>query len=252
MSVLPPRPPLRSLLLAPVRVRTYGNLCYLALAFPLGVAYFTVLVVAFSLAVPLTLLLVGVPLLLATLLGVRGLAAGERLLARTLLGTALPAPSYGFLDGSPRKRVWALVVDRRTWLECGYLLAKFPIGIGAFTLLSTTLTVSLTLLATPLFYDRPGARVGFFPADPIAVSPSVTVPWGDLLVGVRVAATVTEWVADSLADALLLSALGLVGLVVSLNLVNGAAWLLAQFARVSLGDGGPTRTTLGRVADRVR
>ena len=237
MSLRPARPSLRSLLLAPVRLRTYGNLCFLALAAPFGMAYFLVVVTGLSLSVPLSLLLVGVPLLLATLLAVRGLAAVERWLARRLLGAAVPSPSHAFLSGSPRERVEGLVFDRRTWLECGYLLAKLPIGVSAFALLSTTLTVSVTLLATPLLYDRPGARVGFFPAAPVTISPSVTVPWGDLLVGVGVATRLSEWVVDSPADALVLSAVGLAVLLVSLNLLNGAAWLLARLAQLSLDDG---------------
>jgi len=237
MSHRPPRPSLRSVCVAPLRARTYRHLVYLALVFPLGTLYFNLIVVGLSLALPLAILVVGVPLFVATLLLVRGLAAVERRLTRYLLGTDLPRPGYPFLDGSPTERVKALVFDGATWRECCYLLLKFPAGVAAVAFLSTFLTVSLTLLATPVVYDTPGVRVGFFPRGSVTVTQSLSVPWGDLLVGVDVATTVSEWAVDSLADALLVSLLGVGCLFVTLNLVNAAAWLSARTAAVFLGEG---------------
>lgn len=212
-------------------------MAYLALVFPLGTLYFNLIVAGLSLALPLVILAVGVPLLVATLLLVRGLAAVERRLARYLLGTDLPSPAYPFLDGRPVERVKALVFDRATWRECCYLLLKFPAGVAAVVFLSTSLTVSLTLLATSVIYDTPGVRVGFFPSGQITLSQSLSVPWGDLLVGVDIVATVSEWAVDSLADAVVMSLLGVGCLFVTLNLVNVAAWLSARTAVVFLGVG---------------
>src|SRR5438309_5628057 len=51
--------------------QTYLNLTYLLLAFPLGTAYFILLVTGFSLGLGLMVTLVGVPVLLATLVAAR-------------------------------------------------------------------------------------------------------------------------------------------------------------------------------------
>lgn len=246
------RPSLWSLVSAPVRSRTYRNLTYVALSFPLGMGYFLALVTGLSLSVPLTVALVGVPPFLLTLLLARGLAAIERELAGSVLGLTVPSPTYRFLDGSVRERVAGLLLDRETWLECLYLLLKFPLGLCSSVFLLTTLTVSLTLLATPLYYDQPGARVGVFPAAPITLTQSLSVPWADLLVGVDVATTVSEWAVDSLGDALVFSAIGLVALVGTLNLVNALAWLSGWVAQWFLGDRTATRDALGRVTDAIR
>jgi hypothetical protein len=229
-------PSLRSAVAVPLQLETYLHLLYLGLAFPLGMVYFVVLVTGFSVSVPLSILIVGIPLLVATLLIVRGLGFIERLLANSLLNAEIAAPTYPFRDGSVFSRLRALIVNRRTWTECGYLLLKFPVGVGLFVFLVTALSMSLTFLATPMFYDEPGRRVGLFPGDPVTLSPSLSVPWGDVLVGAEVAITVSEWAVDSLADALLFSAFGAVLFLLTLHIVNLVAWLSRQYTRVFLGN----------------
>jgi len=229
-------PSLRSLAAAPVQARTYRHLLYLGVAFPLGLAYFVVLVVGFSISASLIVLIVGLPLLVVTLLVVRGLAAVDRLLANRLLDADIAAPAYPFRNGSVSDRVRALFVNHRTWVECGYLLSRFPMGIGVFVFLVTGLTTSLTFIATPVYYNTPGRRVGVFLTDPITVSPSLSVPWGDVLVGIEFAVTVRDWAGDSLGDALGFSVLGVILLLVTLNLVNLIAWLFRRYTRALLGD----------------
>jgi uncharacterized membrane protein len=245
VSVPPSLPSLRSLAAAPVQTRTYRHLLYLGLTFPLGVAYFVVLSVGLSLSASLIVLVIGLPLLVVTLLLVRGLAAVERLLANGLVDTDIAAPAYPFRTGSVPDRLRGLLLNRRTWIECGYLLSKFPAGVGIFVVLVTGLTTSLAFVATPVYYDTPGRRVGVFLADPVTVSPSLSVPWGDVLVGIEFAATVSQWAVDSLGEALAFSVLGVVLLVVTLNLVNLIAWLLRRYTRALLGD--PT-TALDRIS----
>jgi hypothetical protein len=236
VSVPPSLPSLRSLAAAPVRTRTYRHLLYLGLTFPLGTAYFVVLSVGFSLSASLIVLVIGLPLLVVTLLFVRGLAAVERLLANRLLDTDIATPAYPFRTGSVPDRLRGLLVNRRTWIECGYLLSKFPAGVGTFVFLVTGLTTSLAFVATPVYYDTPGRRVGVFLSDPVTVSPSLSVPWGDVLVGIEFAVTVSEWAVDSLGDALVFSVLGVVLLLVTLNLVNLGAWLFRRYTSALLGD----------------
>ena len=242
----------RSVVAAPLQPRTHLHLLYLGLAFPLGIGYFVVLVTAFSVSVSLSIIVVGIPLFVVTLLIVRGLGAIERLLANFLLDAEIAAPTYPFRGGSVSGRLRALLVNRRTWTECGYLLLKFPVGIGVFVFLVTALTTSLTFLATPVFYDEPGLRVGIFPADPVTLSPSLSVPWGDVLVGAQLAFTVSEWAVNSLADALLFSAAGAILLLLTLHIVNLLAWLSRQYTRALLGNPAAVSDHLSRFRDSVR
>ena len=229
-------PSVRSIVATPLQPRTYLHLLYLGMAFPLGIAYFVILITGFSIAVPLSVIVIGIPLFIVTLLIVRGLGAVERLLANRLLDTDIAAPTYPFLDGGVRDRLRALIVNRRTWTECGYLLLKFPIGIGAFVFLVTGLTTSVTFLATPMFYDEPGRRVGLLIADPVTLTPSLSIPWGNILVGAEFAVTISEWAVNSLADALFFSTIGAFLLLLTLHIVNFVAWLSRHYTRTLLGD----------------
>jgi hypothetical protein len=91
----------------------------------------------------------------------------------------------------------------------------------------------LAVVATPVDHDTRGRRVGVFLADPITVSPSLSVPRGDVLAGIEFAVTVSEWAVDSPGDAIAFYVLGVVLLLVTLSLV---AWLLRRYPRALLGD----------------
>src|SRR3954468_22489681 len=86
----PGRQAILGLLRAPIELRSYRNLLYLLLAFPLGLTYFLFLVVGLSLGLGLTIIWVGLPVLLLVLLGSRALSALERQLAIGLLGAEVP------------------------------------------------------------------------------------------------------------------------------------------------------------------
>jgi ABC-type transport system involved in cytochrome bd biosynthesis fused ATPase/permease subunit len=51
----------------------------------------------------------------------------------------------------------------------------------------------------------------------------------------------TSWEVDTLPEALAMSGLGLVALWVSINVLNGVAWLCGQWTRLLLGPETPTR-----------
>ena len=60
---------------APVEVRTYTNLFYLALAFPLGLFYFIFLLTGLALGFGLTIIWIGLPILAVVLAASWGMAA---------------------------------------------------------------------------------------------------------------------------------------------------------------------------------
>ena len=81
-----------------VRPRTYGNLLYLWLGFPLGLAYFVGLTVGISTGLPLSLLWIGLAILLVTFLAAWG-AAGPVLRAGCADGRR-GGPAAGFFHHS--------------------------------------------------------------------------------------------------------------------------------------------------------
>jgi Na+-transporting methylmalonyl-CoA/oxaloacetate decarboxylase gamma subunit len=231
-----PWPSARSVATALLRPRTYGNLAYLALAFPLGLAYFVVLTVGLSVGVGLAVLGVGVVLVLAILVGTMGLVTAERRLAEALLGVEIDAPRWKVADREGLgDRVTGLVLDPAVWLGLVFLLSKLFVGTAAFALLVSLLTPTAVLIATPLYYRTPGVEVGVFLPVDVTRELSLYVPWNELLVGVSFVVRLTSWQVDSLGDALVMSVLGVVVLVLVVNLLNAAAWLCGRWARLLLG-----------------
>lgn len=231
-----PSPTLQGLVTAPFRAQTYLKLVYLGLSFPLGIAYFVFLSVGLSLGAAFSLLLFGIPLLLAVLLVAHGLAEFERLQTRYLLDGDLTAPSFSFLeDVGLLERTKRLVLDGMTYRSVIFLASKLAVGVAAFTMLVTGVVTSAVFVATPLFYDRPGVNVGVFPTEPVQITSQIYVPWDDLLVGFESAVAIS-WRVNTLPEALLFSVFGLVLLVLSLNIFNAFAWLVGEYTRLMLGD----------------
>ncbi|MDB2260164.1 sensor domain-containing protein [Halorubrum ezzemoulense] len=227
-----------AVLSAPFRIRTYAAAAYLALSFPLGIAYFVCTAVGLSLGVSLSVLLVGVPILAATLGGVVLVSIGERVLARRLLGADIADPSWKVTEASGiADRALAAATDLAVWGALLFVLSKLIIGVAGFTLLTVVLSVGASLLAAPLYYDAPGASVGLILPEPIRRELSLVVPWEQFEVGVSFIVRLTSWEVSTLPGALLMSLFGVLAALVGLNVVSAAGWLCARWAEFALGAG---------------
>ncbi len=216
-----------------IRRQTYLNLVYLSLAFPLGLIYFIVLVVGFSLGFALLIIWIGAFILAAMFAIWWALAAFERFLAISLLRediapmAAPMAAPIAALPGSwvaeapapspsptPGRGVWEQVKAHLgnpvTWKSLAFLAAKFPLGLLSFIALVICLAVVLACLAAPVVYP-------FFP---------IEIQWW----GNAVSAIDTLW------EAIVMFFLGVVLLFLALHLLNGLAWISGRFARVMLGN----------------
>jgi hypothetical protein len=176
MDTETPKPPAGALarfLRAPIEARSYGNLLFLALAFPTGLAYFVFLSVGLSLGLGLTIVWVGLPIL-ALVVGLSfALAALERQLAIHLLGARVPpmAPTPP-PDPAVRAGAWQrfreFLANPVTWKGMGYLAVKFPLGLLSFVVLVTLVALAGAFLAAPFLYtwepiylfDRPVDNLG--------------------------------------------------------------------------------------------
>ncbi|WP_440766883.1 sensor domain-containing protein [Natronorubrum sp. DTA7] len=156
--------PLRWFFGVPFRARTYLNLCYLLLAFPLGIVYFTAVTVGFSLGFGLLVTLVGLPLFVLTLIGTTVLAAFDARLTSHLVGVDAPLPeslraenprSLSRAEDGVLDAISALVTAPTTWTSLVLVAAKFVYGILAFTVIVTAASVVLVALAAPLVYADP-------------------------------------------------------------------------------------------------
>ena len=191
---------------APFAPRTYGNLLFLLLCFPLGVFYFAFLTIGLTLGMGLTLIWIGLAVLALVFAGIWGLAAFERVQAIYLLGARIPpmGPPVKELPEGFFKRIGAFFKNPVTWKGMTYLLVKFPLGVLTFVSLVTLLSISAALLLAPFYYQWPG----------------IDMLW---------------WQVDTLGEALVCSAIGLMTLFVSLNLLNGLALLWRAIATQMLG-----------------
>lgn len=152
-----------------IKGRTYANILYLLLAFPLGLLYFVFLAVGISLGIGLYIILIGLPLLILTLLAWRQFVKLERFQSHRLLGARIEPENI--LRWSSDQNAWRWFRSRLssplTWKGLGYLFLKFPLGLLAFVLLIVLGVVSLVFISIPFIYQHvnvdigPGLTLGF-------------------------------------------------------------------------------------------
>lgn len=188
---------------APVRPATYKRLAYLLLAFPLGIAYFVGLTAGASTGIGMAVTIVGVPILIATLVGSRVASKIEAYLARSLLNRRVPAPaaleqdgewSFTDPDDGYLNTLKSFLTATDTWTSVGVVFIKFLYGHVAFVATVTAGSLVVTLLAAPFVYDSAG----------------VTYQFG-------------SYVIDTFPESMALFGTGVVGLFVALNLLNRLA-----------------------------
>lgn len=191
---------------APVEVRSYTNLFYLLLSFPLGVFYFTFLVTGLATGFALTLIWIGLPLLALVFAASFGMAALERRLAIHLLGAKVPpmSPPPVAEPQSIWQTIQQFLSNPVTWKGMGYLFLKFPLGILSFVVTVTLLSVSAALILAPAAYT-----------------------WGEI--------NFVIWDVDTYFETFLVSGMGVLFLFLSINLLNGLALVWREFAEVMLG-----------------
>src|SRR5215471_11665553 len=133
---------------------TAGNIAFLLLSFPLGLIYFIVTMIGFVVGLSTLILWIGLPILFATLVLIRAMAAVERRMATNLLHVSFSyqpqihdGPQMGFW-----RRFGSILRDPLTWTSTIYMILKLPLGIISFTLALVLPFVSLAITVLPLVY----------------------------------------------------------------------------------------------------
>lgn len=186
--------------------RTYLNIAYLMIGFPIGLAYFVFYVTAGALGIGLAILGIGLLILFLLVLAAWGLAHVERGLANTLLGANVaPIPPTAVEEGG-WPWVKSVFGNPVTWKGLAFQLLKFPLGLASWIVTIVVLSVVGGFLAAPIV---------------LAFGGEVQIdPW---------------FVANTPEKAWIATAIGLAAVVPALHLLNGLAYLWAVFARLMLG-----------------
>ena len=209
--------------------RSYINLFYLFLAFPLGTMYFVLLVTGLSVGLSTLIIWIGVPILGLMGLASWGLTAMEREMAIHWLGIAVPPMSTRVLPENANlwTRTKSYLGNPTLWKGLVYLFVKFPFGIFSFTLVVTLVSLSFGLALEPLVYL-------------VSTSLYHAFGWGgndytlSLFTGELISINGTfDWA--NFLKLLTETPLGLALGLLSLHVMNGVAWLWGQFARLMLG-----------------
>ena len=198
------------------QARTYRHFVYLALAFPLGLAYFVFLVTGISVGIGLLVIWVGLPILLAMILAWRGIGTFERGLHRGLLDIDIPEPTVTFLgEGNLWQRIKRILADGGTWRTLIWLFLRFPFGIFTFTVLTTITAIVAVLIASP----------GLIPLDLVdRMRVDIDFGWW----------TVRNWRPQAV-DAWWMVPLGTLLLIIELHLINFLAWVHGVVGKAFLG-----------------
>lgn len=117
----------------PTNSVAYGwrSLLYMFLNFWLGIIYFSVLTVGFTLAFGLSIIWIGLPLLALMLVFTRRLASFDRLVTAKFLGLNLaPMPDdLNIPNSNPLNIIGAHLTSAATWHSAVYLMMKLPLGV---------------------------------------------------------------------------------------------------------------------------
>jgi hypothetical protein len=134
-----------------VRPRTWLNVLFQWLAFPLGLFYFTFLVTGLSVGLGLVIVWVGIPILLIVAGAWWLFGAFERVQAKYLLGADVPqAPRPWETANGVWGKLKAHFGSAATWKDLLYLLAKLAFGIVSTTLLMTVAGTLFWCFALPV------------------------------------------------------------------------------------------------------
>ncbi|WJV46843.1 sensor histidine kinase [Streptomyces flavofungini] len=138
---------------APLEGRTWRELLYVLLSFPISIVGFVFAVTMLSVGVGLLITFVGIPILALGLTACRGFGFLERVRARTLLGVDVKDPH----PLQPRDKgvmAWmgAVLKSGVSWRHVLYALVHMPWAIFSFVVTAVFWTYGWAMLTYPLWF----------------------------------------------------------------------------------------------------
>jgi len=218
----------RRLLREPFTPRFWADRWYAGFSFLIAVPSFAFVVLAVILGLGLSFsfagMLIGLPLLAASLAAARRLGGVCRGLAGRLLGIRVAAPPKAPRGPGVAGWIRAGLTDRAAWRACAYLLVKLPVSLIAIVFAGFLWVYALPYLTFPLWWKlirehaiRIPSWLSWWGADPVLVAREVrTLPAACALVPVGAAVLLlTPWLVravNSWDEALIARLLGPVSL----------------------------------------
>jgi DNA-binding CsgD family transcriptional regulator len=188
--------------------RTYLRGLHLFAMFPLGVAYFTALVVMLAVGGSLIWTFIGPIVLIAALFLTRWAGDAEAWTIRRVSQIELRRPPTAIdLSQSLRGQLWTRLIDRNTWTGLVYLFVQFPLGILSFTGMVTATALVGSLVGAPVVMALSDATLEFG-----GIIPDVSTVQGSLF----------------------LVPIGLLAFMVAVHVINVASAAHATWARFML------------------
>ena len=116
-----------------------------------GVVYFTWAVTGLSLSISFAIFIFGLLFAVFFTVSLRGLALLEGRIVEGLLGVRMPRRTT-FLqkDMTWLESLKTNLTDKKVWLSILYFLLQMPLGVIYFTVIVTSFTLSVSLMAAPL------------------------------------------------------------------------------------------------------
>ncbi|MEU6246688.1 sensor domain-containing protein [Glycomyces sp. NPDC047010] len=126
---------------------------YLLSAFPIALPAFVITVTGFAVGLGTVVVWAGVPILAATLLAMRGLAAAGRVQLEGVLGSPVERPHYRRAPegASPLRRFLTPLTDGQSWLNLLWGLVNFPLAVAGFVVALAWWAATVASLAYPLY-----------------------------------------------------------------------------------------------------
>ena len=126
--------------------RTWRELFFALIGFPIAVAAFVWVVTSLSVSVSLLITLIGIPLLAVAIASARILGGGYRTIGRALLGVKVETPIV-----QRRPGIWGWLTEVNGWRAIAFLLLEFPVAIVDFTVAVTVWSCALGGLTYPVW-----------------------------------------------------------------------------------------------------
>ncbi|MFF8984074.1 sensor histidine kinase [Streptomyces globisporus] len=138
---------------APLEARSWRELLYALLSFPLSTVMFVFAVTMTSLSAGLMVTFIGIPVLAVGLAVCRGFGTLERHRARALLGVEVADPErVRGKTGGPMSWMGAVLKSGASWRHLLYTLLHFPWAVFTFVVAITFWTYGLMALTYPLWF----------------------------------------------------------------------------------------------------
>lgn len=131
--------------------RTYRDLLYALFAMPIGIATFTAVVTALSTGFSTVLVIIGIPLLWATMHVVLWWGRRDAALANRLIDAGIEPQAPVALHGGFLRRTWLLMGSGVAWRAVVWMMVRLPLGVVAFVVLAALPLLAFAMVINPFW-----------------------------------------------------------------------------------------------------